>query len=142
MAVKSETEKLSELDDLFSFILKIQERVATPEETRDGEGRKGVLMIRGSESKWVKIFEVCGGRLVEKSGVEDARTVIVFEGVDVFRNLIQDLLDGKPGAFSRARAKGDIKVVGEHAIRDLAAFNRLFSSVGKVLVNYGVKVGG
>ena len=142
---KTDTEKLAEIEDLFGFILRVQDKfaseVVTPQETRIGEGRKGVLMIRG-DNKWSKVFEVKDGRLIPTLGVDNARTVIVFEGVDIFRNVCQELLAGNPGAFSRARARGDVKVVGDYAIRDLSIFNRLLTKVGRILSSYEVKLGG
>lgn len=142
---KTNTEKLIEIEDLFAFILKVQDKfaseVVTPQETKIGEGRKGVLMIRG-DNKWAKIFEVKDGRLIPTSGVDNARTVIVFEGVDVFRKTCQELLAGNPGAFSRARARGGVKVVGDYAIRDFSIFNRLLTKVGRILSSYEVKLGG
>ena len=142
--MKSDTEKLSEINDLFDFIIKVQDKVApevaSPQEAKIGEGRKGVLMIRG-DSKWTKIFEVKGGRLVPMDSLDNARTIIVFEGVDVFQHVCQELLAGSPSAFSRARAKGDVKVVGDYAIRDVSIFNRLLSRVGRILTSYDVKLG-
>ena len=141
---KTDVEKLSEIEDLFDFILKVQDKispeVASPQEAKVGEGRKGVLMIRG-DNKWTKIFEVRGGRLIPADSIDGARTVIVFEGIDVFRKVCQDLLAGSPSAFSRARAKGDVKVAGEYAIRDLSIFNRLLTKVGRILSSYDVKLG-
>lgn len=142
---KTDVEKLSEINDLFDFILKVQDKLApevvSPQETQGGEGRKGVIMVRG-DNKWTKIFEVKGGRLIPASSIDGARTVIVFEGIDIFRNVCQELLAGNPGAFSRARARGEVKVVGEYAIRDLSIFNRLLSKVGRILTGYNVKLGG
>jgi len=142
---KTDVEKLAEVEDLFDFILKVQDRfapeVVTSEETELGEGRKGVIMIRG-DNKWTKIFEVKGGRLIPTESLDNTRTVIVFEGVDPFVNVCQELLNGNPVAFSRARAKGDVKVVGNYAIRDLSIFNRLLSKVGRILSSYDVKLGG
>ena len=142
---KTDAEKLAEIDDLFNFVLKVQDRfapeVASPQETQAGEGRKGVLMVRG-DNKWTKIFEVRGGRLTPVDKLDNARTVIVFEGVDAFRDVCQALLAGNPSVFSRARARGDVKVVGEYAIRDLSIFNRLLVKVGKILSSYDVKLGG
>lgn len=142
---KSDAEKLAEVDDLFNFILKVQDKlapeVASPQEAETGEGRKGVLMIRG-DNKWTRIFEVRSGRLTPVDKLDDARTVIAFEGVDAFRSVCQELLAGNPSAFSKARARGDVKVVGEYAIRDLSIFNRLLSKVGKILSGYNVKLGG
>ena len=142
---KTDTEKLQEINDLFDFIIKVQDKVA-PEvaskgEVELGEGRKGVLMVRG-DHKWTRIFELKGGRLIPTDKVDGARTVIAFEGVDTFVNVCQELLNGSPSAFSRARAKGDVKVVGEYAIRDLSIFNRLLSKVGRILSSYDVKIGG
>jgi len=142
---KTDAEKLSEVEDLFDFILTVQDKfaseVVTLQETRIGEGRKGILMIRG-DNKWTKVFEVRAGRLVPTTNVNNARTVIVFEGIDVFRRTCQEFLTGSPMAFSRARAKGDIKVVGEYAIRDVSIFNRLLTKVGRILSSYEVKLGG
>ena len=141
---KTNTEKLAEVEDLFDFILKVQDKfaseVVTPQETRIGEGRKGVLMVRG-DNKWAKVFEVKDGRLIPADSLDRARTVIVFEGVDIFRKICQELLAGNPGAFSRARARGDIKVVGDYAIRDLSIFNRLLTKVGRILSSYDVRIG-
>jgi len=142
---KTDTEKLSEVEDLFDFILKVQDRlapeVATPKEAETGEGRKGVIMVRG-DNKWTKIFEVRDGRLIPVDTLDNTRTVIVFEGVDAFIKVCQELLSGVPGAFSRARAKGEVKIVGDYAIRDLSIFNRLLTRVGGVLNSYNVKLGG
>ena len=143
--MKTDTERLSEIDDLFDFILKVQDKlapeVASAQEAEIGEGRKGVLMVRG-DSKWTRVFEVKGGRLVPVEKVDDARTVIVFEGAEVFQQVCQELLAGNPSAFSRARARGDVKVVGDYAIRDLSIFNRLLTKVGRILSGYNVKLGG
>ena len=137
--------KLSEINDLFDFILKVQDKfsplVASSQEAKTGEGRKGVLMIRG-DHKWTKVFEVKGGRLVPSDNLADARTVIVFEGLDVFREVCNNLLAGNTMAFSRARAKGDIKVEGNFALRHASIFNRLLARVGQILKNYDVKLGG
>jgi len=145
MSPKTDQEKLGEINDLFDFILKVQDKLApevvTPQEMKVGEGRKGVLMIRG-DNKWTKIFEVRAGRLIPADSLDKARTVIVFEGIDVFRKTCQELLAGSPWAFSRARAKGDVKVVGDYAIRDLSIFNRLLTKVGRILSSYDVKLGG
>ena len=142
---KTEVEKLAEVEDLFDFIIKVQDRVASevasPEETELGEGRKGVIMIRG-DSKWTKIFEVSSGRLVPTESLDNTRTVIAFEGVDAFIEVCQELLNGNPSAFSRARARGEVKVVGDYAIRDLSIFNRLLVRVGRILSSYDVKLGG
>lgn len=142
---KTEIEKLAEIDDLFDFIVRVQDRfaseVASPEEAELGEGRKGILMVRGN-NKWTKIFELKGGRLLPVNSLDNARTVIVFEGVDVFVEVCQELLNGSPMAFSRARARGDVKVVGDYAIRDVSIFNRLLSKIGKILSSYDVKIGG
>lgn len=143
--MKTDIEKLSEINDLFDFILKVQDKlapeVASPQEVELGEGRKGVLMIRG-DNKWTKIFEVRSGRLTPVANVDNARTIIVFEGVDIFQKVCQELLAGSPSAFSRARARGEVKVVGEYAIRDLSIFNRLLTKVGRILSGYNVKLGG
>ena len=142
---KTDVEKLAEINDLFDFIIKVQDRfapeVASPSEVELGEGRKGVLMVRGN-SKWTKIFELKGGRLVPTDSIDGARTVIVFEGVDAFVEVCKELLAGNPSVFSRARAKGDVKVVGDYAIRDVSIFNRLLAKVGKILSSYDVKLGG
>ena len=141
----TDIEKLAEVDDLFDFVLKVQDKltpeVLTQSEMEMGEGRKGVLMIRGG-NLWTKVFEVSGGKLIPRDDLDNARTVIVFDGVDSLRHLIQELLSGNTSAFSRARAKGEVKVVGEYAVRDLSIFNRLFSTAGQLLSSYGVKVGG
>jgi len=143
--MKTDTEKLLEIEDLFEFILKVQNKlapeVASPQEAEAGEGRKGVIMIRG-DNKWTKIFKVRAGKLVPTDNIDNARTVIIFEGIEIFRKTCQELLTGSPSAFSRARAKGDIKVVGDYAIRDLSIFNRLLAKVGKILSSYEVKLGG
>ena len=142
---KTDSEKLSELNDLFDFILKVQDKLApdmvTTQERDLGEGRKGVIMVRG-DNKWSKVFEVRAGRLIPVDSIDGARTAIVFEGVDAFRSLCQELLAGRTGAFSKARARGDLKVVGDYAIRDLAIFNRLLSKVGQILSGYNVELGG
>ena len=142
---KTDAEKLAEIEDLFDFIFKAQEKLASEivsyQEMVIGEGRKGVLMVRG-DNKWTKIFEVKNGRLIPTDSIDNARTVIVFEGVDIFRKMCQALLAGNPSAFSRARARGDVKVVGNFAIRDATIFNRLLSKVGRILSSYDVKIGG
>ena len=142
---KTDAEKLAEIEDLFDFIFKAQEKLASEivscQEMVIGEGRKGVLMVRG-DNKWTKIFEVKNGRLIPTDSIDNARTVIVFEGVDIFRKMCQALLAGNPSAFSRARARGDVKVVGNFAIRDATIFNRLLSKVGRILSSYEVKLGG
>jgi len=141
----TESEKLSEIEDLFTFVLRVQDKIApeviSQNEMEIGEGRKGVLMIRGG-NKWTRIFEVAGGKLIPSGDLNNARTVVVFDDVDTLRTLIQELLAGNTSAFSRARAKGEVKVVGEYAVRDLSVFNRLFSTAGQLLSSYGVKVGG
>jgi len=141
--LKTDQEKLAEVDDLFNFILKVQDRispqVATTQEAEVGEGRKGVLMVRGGQ-KWVRCFEVRGGRLVPSNNVDGARTVVAFESIESFRKVCSELLAGRPGAFSRARARGEVRVEGEYAIRDLSIFNELLSKVGRLLSQYGVKV--
>lgn len=141
----NDLQKVSELEDLFDFILKVQDRMApqvvSKQETDIGEGRKGVILVRG-DSRWSKAFEVKGGKLVPVDNVDNARTVIVFESIDTFRKVCQELLAGSPSAFSRARAKGDVKVVGEYAIRDLTIFNRLLTKVGQILTGYNAKLGG
>lgn len=142
---KTDAEKLAEIDDLFDFIIRVQDKIApeiaTTQEVELGEGRKGVLMVRG-DHKWTKIFELKGGRLVPTDNLDNARTVIVFEGVDVFIEICKELLAGNLMVFSRARAKGEVKVVGDYAIRDLSIFNRILSKVGKILNSYDVKLGG
>jgi len=143
--LKTDAEKIAEIEDLFSFIFKAQEKLAPEvvslQEVAIGEGRKGVLMVRG-DNKWTKIFEVKNGKLIPADSIDNARTVIVFEGVDIFRKMCQALLAGNPSAFSRARARGDVKVVGNFAIRDATIFNRLLSKVGRILSSYDVKLGG
>lgn len=145
MAQRTNQEKLGEMDDLFDFILRVQEkftpRVLTKEEMKTGEGRRAAIVVRG-EDKWVKIFEVSQGVLVPKDSLDGIRSVIAFEGVDIFRNVCQSLLDGNTTAFSRARARGDLKVAGDYAVRDFAVFNRLFANIGKILGKYGVNLGG
>ena len=140
---KTYTEELSEINDLFDFILKVQDKlspeVASKQETELGEGRKGVLMIRG-DNKWTKIFEVRAGRLIPCDSLDNARTVVVFEEIDTFREVCQELLAGNPMAFSRARARGNVKVVGEFALRDASIFNRLLAKVGSILRSYNVKL--
>ena len=140
--MKTLEEKYQDLDDLFEFILKVQskvaDQVATQSEMDIGEGRKGVILIRGGH-KWVKIFEVQGGRIVPKEDLSNTRTVVAFKDVDVFIELCNSLLLGQPSAFSRARARGDIVIEGDHAIRDLSVLTRLLAKVGQVLNNYNVK---
>jgi len=142
---KSESEKIAEVEDLFSFIMRIQDKiapeVATVQEATLGQGRKGILMIRGEEH-WVKVFEVDDGRLIPRDSVDGARTVIVFEGVDAFQEVFKDLLSGNLTSFSKAKARGLVRVEGVYAVRDLMIFNRLFSTLGRVLSGYGVRVGG
>ena len=141
---KTDVEKLAEIDDLFDFIVKVQDRfaseVATPKEAELGEGRKGILMVRG-DNKWTKIFELRSGRLIPVASLDNARTVIAFEGVDPFVEVCKELLNGNPMAFSRARARGDVKVVGDYAIRDVSIFNRLLAKVGRILNSYDVRLG-
>ena len=144
--MKTDAEKLQEIEDLFGFILRVQDKLApdvtTASEAREGEGRKGVLMIRGDQ-KWTKIFEVTRGRLVPQGDLDNVRTIVIFEGVDVFRTVCSELLAGSTAAFSRARAKGDVKVVGDYAVRDGIVFNRLLTRVGEILSGYNVKfIGG
>ena len=143
--MKTEEEKLQEINDLFSFIIRVQDRfapeVASPEEAELGEGRKGILMIRGN-NKWARTFEMKGGRLIPTDNIDNARTVIAFEGVDTFIEVCKELLNGSHSAFSRARARGDVRVVGAYAIRDVSIFNRLLSKVGRILSSYDVKLGG
>ncbi|GAJ12717.1 unnamed protein product, partial [marine sediment metagenome] len=43
------------------------------------------------------------GRLIPTDSIDNARTVIVFEGIDIFRKMCQALLAGNPSAFSRAK---------------------------------------
>jgi len=142
---KTDAEKIAEIEDLFDFIFKAQEKLAPEivsyQEMVIGEGRKGVLMVRG-DNKWTKIFEVKNGKLIPADTIDNARTVIVFEGIDIFRKMCQALLAGNPSAFSRARARGDVKVVGNFAIRDATIFNRLLAKVGRILSSYEVKLGG
>ena len=142
--MKTLEEKYQELNDLFNFILKVQDKVAdqvaTSEEMVIGEGRKGVLLIR-DERKWAKIFEVRNGRILPTSDISNARTVVAFNNVDVFIELCNRLLAGSTSAFSRARARGELVIEGDYAIRDLSAFSRLLAKVGKVLNSYNVKVG-
>ena len=142
---KTEAEKLQEIDDLFDFIIKVQDRfsseVASLNEMELGEGRKGILMVRG-DSKWTKIYELKSGRLIPTDSLDNARTVIVFEGVDTFIEVCKELLNGSPMAFSRARAKGNVKIVGDYAIRDVSIFNRILTKVGRILSSYNVKIGG
>ena len=137
-------ESVSEAEDFFNFLMKVQDKftphVVSEREAEMGEGRKGVLMIHG-DNKWTKIFIVKDGRLVPAEGVDNARTVIVFEGLASFRKVCQELLAGSPSTFSRARARGEVKVVGEYALRDAAIFNRLLSKVGQMLSSYNVKFG-
>ena len=146
--MRSDSEKIADVEELFNFVLKVQDKIApeivNPNEEATGEGRKGVIMIRrgdGRGDKYVKVFEVINGKLVPSDSIDHARTVIVFEGVDAFVSLCQELLANKPGAFSRARARGEVKVIGEHAIRDLSIFNRLLGRVGRILGSYNVKLG-
>ena len=142
---KTDAEKIAEIEDLFDFIFRAQEKLASEivsyQEMVIGEGRKGVLMVRG-DNKWTKIFEVKNGKLIPADSIDNARTVIVFEGIDIFRKMCQALLAGNPSAFSRARARGDVKVVGNFAIRDATIFNRLLAKVGRILSSYDVKIGG
>jgi len=142
--MKSDAEKLLEVEDLFSFVMKVQDklapRVASPREMEVGEKRKGVLMIRGG-NKWTKILEVRAGRLVPCDSLDNVRTMVVFEGIDAFRGACQELLAGNSMAFSRARARGTVKVVGDYALRDAATFNRLLTKVGKILRSYNVRLG-
>ena len=146
--INSSEAKLAEVEDLFSFIMKVQSQfsseVATLEESTLGEGRIGALMIRGAKedgSSWSRVFEVSKGGLVPASDLDSVRTVIVFEGIDIFRSVCQELLAGNVSAFSRARARGEVKVLGNYAVRDFSIFNRLLSKVGAVLRGYGVKYG-
>jgi len=143
--MKTDIEKIAEIDDLFDFIIKFQDKfspqVASREETREGEGRKGILMIRGP-NKWVRVFEVSNGRLTPSTNLDHARTIIAFDGVDAFVNVVQEFLNGNTSAISRAKARGEVRIEGDYAVRDFMVFNDLFSKVGQVLTNYGVKLGG
>lgn len=140
----TEIDHRSEIDDLFDFIMKVQEKVApqvaTRKEFKEGEGRKGILMIRGPQ-KWVKVFEVRGGQIVFTENTENVRTVIAFDSLEIFREVCNNLLAGHPMAFARARARGSVKVEGEFALRDATIFNRLLSKVGQILKSYDVKLG-
>lgn len=108
--MKTDTEKLAEINDLFDFILKFQDKfspqVASKQETKEGEGRKGILMIRGP-NKFVRVFEVSRGRLTPSENVDHARTVIAFEGIDAFIRVVQEFLNGNTSAISRAKARGE-----------------------------------
>ena len=143
--VIDEEQKLKEIDDLFEFIMKVQSKISpdvcSEAERTIGQGRKGVMLIRGSR-KWVRVFEVDNGVLTASNDIENARTVIAFENVDIFRGLVQELLNGSTSALSKYRARGEIRIVGDHAIRDLSAINRLLTKVGQILNDYGVRLGG
>ena len=142
---KTVEEKIAEANDLLDFVMKIQDRlpleVASPGEAETGEGRRGAIMVRG-DNKWTRVFEVVGGRLVPLNTLEGVRTVVAFEGVDAFLKLCQELLAGSPGAFSRMRARGEVRIEGEFAVRDFMVFSRLLTRAGQALNSYGVKVGG
>ena len=144
MATKTDIEKLTEINDLFDFIIKVQDKlspqVVSQEEMNGGEGRKGILMIRGP-NKWVRVFEVSNGRLTPTTNLDHARTVIAFEGIDSFINVVQEFLNGNTSAISRAKARGEVRIEGDYAVRDFMVFNDLFSKIGQVLSSYGVKFG-
>ena len=144
MSSQSEMIVLSEIEDLLDFVLKVQDRLApdvvSQEETIEGEGRKGAIMVRKESGAWIRIFEVDGGKLMTTTSLDNVRTLIIFEKAEAFKKVCQELLAGSPGAFSRARAKGEVTLKGECAVRDLMVFNRLLSRVGQTLTSYGVKL--
>ena len=135
--------QLSEVEDLFNFIMRVQDKVApmvaSRQEASGGEGRRGVIMIRG-DHKWVRVFEVKDGRLIPLDNLDGVRTVVVFESLASFREVCNNLLSGRPMAFARARARGDVKVEGDFALRDAAIFNRLLTRVGQILKSYDVQL--
>lgn len=145
--MKTEAEKLVDVEGLFQFILKIQDKVASQvvsaQEAKEGSGRKGILIIKCEEDdrKWNMAFEVINGRLVPTDNLTEVRTGLVFENVGIFLKVVKELLAGNTTAFSRARARGDLKVMGDYAIRDAVIFNELLSKIGRVLVEYNVKIG-
>jgi hypothetical protein len=145
--LKTEAEKLVDVEGLFQFILKIQDKVASQvvsaQEAKEGSGRKGILIIKCEEDdrKWNMAFEVINGRLVPTDNLTEVRTGLVFENVGIFLKVVKELLAGNTTAFSRARARGDLKVMGDYAIRDAVIFNELLSKIGRVLVEYNVKIG-
>lgn len=141
---KTEAEKFSDIDSLFDFILKVQDRMApkivSNGEAREGEHRKGVILIHGDKD-WVRVFEVSGGRLVMSQDLEDVRTLLEFRDVNTFIICCKEVLGGRTSTFARAKARGDVRVKGEHALRDGVIFNRLLGKIGKVLAEYNVTFG-
>lgn len=142
---KTEVEKIQDIEEMLDFIMKIQDKVAphvvSDAETQQGEDRKGVVIIKGSNN-WARAIQVVDGRLEIVTDYERARTGLVFEGVDTFIKVCNELLSGRIGAFARAKARGDVKVTGKYALRDGAIFNRMLTQIGKVLSGYGVKLEG
>ena len=142
---RSEEEKFQEITDLFDFILKVQDKfpndVMTEYEASQVSGRKGVIYIRGNERKWTRVFEVGMGKLIPQNDLNNARTVITFEGPDSFIRMAQELLGGNSNAVAISKARGDVKIIGEYAVRDFMVFNNLLAKAGRVLSGMNVKVG-
>jgi hypothetical protein len=140
---KTEEEKVQEIEELFEFIIKYQDKfksqVATQQEVSDGDGRKGILMIKGP-NKFVKVLEVKNGRLSATTDVTNTRTVILFDSIDSLIEVIQEFLNGNTSAISRAKARGSVKIEGDFAVRDFLVFNDIFSKIGEVLNAYGVTI--
>lgn len=145
--MKTERDKFQDVQGLFDFILAVQDQISpqvvSQKEAAEGAGRKGVLFIKGSEAKFSKAFEVDKGLLrpMPNFTAEEIRTGIVFENVDCFLKVVKELLAGNVTAFSRARARGDLRVVGDYAIRDAMIFNDLLGKIGVLLGKYNVKIG-
>jgi hypothetical protein len=140
---KTNEEKIQELEDLFNFIINYQDKfrsqIATDQEASDGDGRKGILMVLGPP-KFVKVIEVRNGRLCMSNDVENTRTVILFKDLDSLIEVIQEFLNGNTSAISRSKARGDVRIEGEFAVRDFIVFNDIFAKIGEVLNAYGVTI--
>lgn len=141
---KTETQHFQDIEDLFQFIMRVQDKVAglvvSPEEAAEGEMRKGVFVIKG-ENNFMKALQVVDGRLQISEKYDDARTVIIFERVDIFLKVCKELLAGRSSTFVRAKARGDVQIKGDYALRDAVILNRLLAKIGKVLNDYGVSLG-
>lgn len=141
---KTEAEKFQDVESLFGFIMKVQDKIApqivSDKEAKAGEHRRGVIIIRG-ENSWARGFEVVDKRIEVIEDLDNVRTAVVFENVNVFMHVCQELMSGRTSAFSRAKARGDIKIKGNYALRDGLIFNRLLAQIGRILKNYGVDFG-
>lgn len=139
---KTEIQQYQDIEDLFQFIMRVQDKVAglvvSPEEAAEGEMRKGVFVIKG-KNNFMKALQVVGGRLQISDEYDDARTVIIFDRVDIFLKVCKELLSGRSSTFARAKARGDVQIKGDYALRDAIILNRLLAKIGKVLNDYGVK---